>query len=84
MQRMITQHRQDLQIILYPLKPVQDRRLDVYTMIWKATVKKSSTEVRLKFINMFKQRRNKVEDIRSSNLDWCEDHKGFSEADLIW
>ena len=47
-------------------------------------MKKSSTEVRLKFINMLKQRRNKVEDVRSSNLDWCEDHKGFSEADLIW
>ncbi|KAL8097076.1 hypothetical protein AgCh_030248 [Apium graveolens] len=41
-------------------------------MIWKATVKKSSTEVRRKFINMFIHRRNKVEDIRSSNLDWCE------------
>lgn len=53
-------------------------------MIWKATVKKSSTEFRVKFINMFKHRMNKVEDIRSDNLDWCEDHKGFSEADLIW
>ena len=53
-------------------------------MIWKATVKKSSTEVRMKFINMFKHRRNKVKEIRSGNLDWCEYHKGFSEADLIW
>ena len=52
----------------------------MYTMIWKATVKKSSTKVRLKFINMFMQRRNKFEDIRSGNLDWCEDHKGFGEA----
>ena len=52
-------------------------------MIWKVTVKKSSTEVRVKFINMFRHRRNKV-DIRSGNLDWYEDHKGFSEADLIW
>ena len=66
------------------MKPVQDRRYDIYTMIWKATVKKSSAEVRVKFINMFMHRRNKVEDIRSSNLDWCEGHKGFSEAELIW
>ena len=43
-------------------------------------MKKSSTEVHMKFINMFMLRRNKVEDIRSGNLDWCEDHKGFSEA----
>ena len=53
-------------------------------MIWKDTVKKSSTKVRMKFINMFKHRRNKVENIRSGNLDWYEDHNGFSEADLIW
>ena len=46
-------------------------------------MKKSSAEVRVKFINMFMQRRNKVEDILSGNLDKCEDHKGFSEADLI-
>ena len=43
-------------------------------------MEKLSTEVRMKFM----LRRNKVEDIRSSNLDWYEDHKGFSEADLIW
>ena len=66
------------------MKPVQDRRYDIHTMIWKATVKKSSTEIPMKFINMFMQRGNKVEDIRSGNLDWCEDHKGFSETDLIW
>ena len=64
------------------MKPVQDRRYDIYIMIWKSTVKKSSSEVRVKFIIMFMHRRNKVEDIRSSNLDWCEDHKGFSEAVL--
>ena len=66
------------------MKSVQDGRCDVYTMIWKATVKKSSTEVRMKLINMFKHRRNKIEDIRSGNLDYCKDLKGFSEADLIW
>ena len=47
-------------------------------------MKKTSAEVRVKFINMFMHRRNKVEDIRSGNLDSCKDHKGFSEADLIW
>ena len=49
-------------------------------MIWKATVKKLSTEVRVKFINMFMHRRNKIEDIRSGYLDWCEDLKNSSEV----